>query len=240
MKRNLLLFGLLLTVASNIVAQEPIAMEGKEWNVQLKQSGREESDYVNGQYTRNKQIWIDGDTIVDGIPCKKLYILGTNVWDGNIYQESLGYCRQDGEKYYQNGKLMFDFSLQVNDKFGDLVVKEIGDTVLSDGVSRKYLLMADVSAYDPLIIYDMDYWVEGIGSLTAGVLTNYPFGDGSHITLLDCSHNNQYLYKSIEAGVEEPLYKPTTATPYYDLQGRKVAHPTRGIYIKDGRKVVIK
>ena len=29
-------------------------------------------------------------------------------------------------------------------------------------------------------------------------------------------------------------------TPYYDLQGRPVAHPTRGIYIKDGKKVVIK
>ena len=28
-------------------------------------------------------------------------------------------------------------------------------------------------------------------------------------------------------------------TPYYDLMGRKVANPTRGIYIKDGRKVVI-
>ena len=31
-----------------------------------------------------------------------------------------------------------------------------------------------------------------------------------------------------------------TFTPYYDLQGRKVTHPTRGIYIKDGRKVAIK
>ena len=29
-------------------------------------------------------------------------------------------------------------------------------------------------------------------------------------------------------------------TSYYDLQGRPVAHPTRGIYIKDGKKVVIK
>lgn len=28
-------------------------------------------------------------------------------------------------------------------------------------------------------------------------------------------------------------------TPYYDLMGRPVANPTRGIYIKDGRKVVI-
>lgn len=31
-----------------------------------------------------------------------------------------------------------------------------------------------------------------------------------------------------------------TITPYYDLTGRKVAHPTRGIYIKDGRKVIIR
>ena len=30
-----------------------------------------------------------------------------------------------------------------------------------------------------------------------------------------------------------------SVTPYYDLMGRPVANPTRGIYIKDGRKVVI-
>ena len=28
-------------------------------------------------------------------------------------------------------------------------------------------------------------------------------------------------------------------SPYYDLMGREVTHPTRGIYIKDGRKVMI-
>ena len=27
---------------------------------------------------------------------------------------------------------------------------------------------------------------------------------------------------------------------YYDLQGRRVAHPTKGIYIVNGKKVVIK
>ena len=30
-----------------------------------------------------------------------------------------------------------------------------------------------------------------------------------------------------------------TIAPYYDLMGRPVANPTRGIYIKDGRKVVL-
>lgn len=34
--------------------------------------------------------------------------------------------------------------------------------------------------------------------------------------------------------VVAPDYK---STPYYDMQGRKVVHPTRGVYIKDGKKV---
>ena len=36
-----------------------------------------------------------------------------------------------------------------------------------------------------------------------------------------------------------PTVAPSTDAPYYDLQGRPVAHPTRGIYIRDGRKVVM-
>ena len=32
---------------------------------------------------------------------------------------------------------------------------------------------------------------------------------------------------------------PESHSPYYDLTGRKVTHPTRGIYIKDGRKVIV-
>ena len=34
--------------------------------------------------------------------------------------------------------------------------------------------------------------------------------------------------------------KTLDSDTYYDLQGRKVAHPTRGVYIKNGRKVIVK
>ena len=37
----------------------------------------------------------------------------------------------------------------------------------------------------------------------------------------------------------DPIVAPNTDAPYYDLQGRPVANPTRGIYIKNGRKVVL-
>ena len=38
----------------------------------------------------------------------------------------------------------------------------------------------------------------------------------------------------------DPVANDKGATPCYDLQGRPVANPTRGIYIKDGKKVAIK
>ena len=36
-----------------------------------------------------------------------------------------------------------------------------------------------------------------------------------------------------------PIVAPNTDAPYYDLQGRPVANPTRGIYIRNGRKVIL-
>lgn len=42
-----------------------------------------------------------------------------------------------------------------------------------------------------------------------------------------------------EASIESTQMLDSCNSPYYDLQGRPVANPTRGIYIKDGRKVVI-
>ena len=36
-----------------------------------------------------------------------------------------------------------------------------------------------------------------------------------------------------------PVVNEEGTAPYYDLMGRKVAQPTRGIYIREGRKVVI-
>ena len=40
--------------------------------------------------------------------------------------------------------------------------------------------------------------------------------------------------------IESVSISEDSSTPYYDLQGRPVANPTRGIYIKDGRKVICK
>ncbi len=44
---------------------------------------------------------------------------------------------------------------------------------------------------------------------------------------------------AVETSISAIKDAPSVITPYYDLQGRKVAHPTRGIYIKDGKKIAV-
>ena len=50
---------------------------------------------------------------------------------------------------------------------------------------------------------------------------------------------NSTLYFDLTS-VTTPEQKPTNNTPYYDLLGREIASPNKGIYIKDGKKVLIK
>ena len=52
--------------------------------------------------------------------------------------------------------------------------------------------------------------------------------------------NEIYLLDVDEVASISPITGDATFTPYYDLQGRPVTNPTRGIYIKDGRKVILK
>ena len=55
----------------------------------------------------------------------------------------------------------------------------------------------------------------------------------------DSSWGDLWLVNESEWGNRVDMVKVESSTSYYDLQGRKVTNPTRGIYIKDGKKVVI-
>lgn len=43
----------------------------------------------------------------------------------------------------------------------------------------------------------------------------------------------------ITTGIENMEHSPSATDQYYDLQGRRVEHPTKGLYIVNGRKVVV-
>ena len=46
------------------------------------------------------------------------------------------------------------------------------------------------------------------------------------------------LLRIVDAGIEDIATGKQSSSDYYDLQGRKVKKPTKGLYIKDGKKVV--
>lgn len=62
-----------------------------------------------------------------------------------------------------------------------------------------------------------------------------------NLLALYTSANGIYLLDvdAVETSISAIKDGPSAITPYYDLQGRKVANPTRGIYIKDGKKIAV-
>lgn len=232
MKRKLISLGVLLVIAGNVSAQNLIAMDGKEWYIRTRVSGGDENDYINGRYTWISHMWIEGDTIVDAMACKKLYTHTKKMWEDEDETLTVGYCRQEGDRFYKNGELMFDLSLQAGE------VSATGHEVIN---TDSFVTKHGVSLKSLTVVFRQvtDVWIEGIGSLQAGIYAN-DFPPGEIKELISCSYNGQCLYENPNVSIKELSHKPfTAATPYYDLQGRPVDNPTRGIYIKDGRKVVI-
>jgi hypothetical protein len=224
---------------SPIYYHEPIAMEGKEWIFR-----------VQGATPSDIRMWIGGDTIVEGVTCKKLY-KHIRTHDGVETLET-SYCRQDKKTYLQDNKIMFCFGMLEDEEYlyneterwpgrSSLWVFESNYTILEDGVSRQYQRATDANGYFDETYEVKDVWIEGVGSKYTGIFGYNVLEEGNEVTLISCSYNGRYIYINPNVSIEELPYKPSTIdTPYYDLMGRPVGHPTRGIYIKDGRKVVIK
>lgn len=187
-----------------------LVKEGKKWHI------RTEVPYVN-KNMYDIFMWVEGDTIINGVSYKKLHKQTRNVMDSSMGTFEIGYCHQANNRYYQNGELMFDFSLQEGDVFyprkGDpLTVRRTGKMALDDGIMRKYLLMV-ADTQDPDTTYNADYWIEGIGSLKTGILTNDFTSDGLIKELQSCIYNGEYIYKS-KTNETKPVSRPTNRKGY--------------------------
>ena len=130
----------------------------------------------------------------------------------------------------------------------------IRDTIMpnGDGRVRKcydteegYLNSDDMYEFHPEGKTFLHSFIEDIGYTATGLSPSEIGTTGVGYSLLYVKQGDTMLYQQ-EDGV---LWKDTTSvegiktnnhdTPYYDLQGRPIANPTRGIYIKDGKKVTI-
>ena len=199
----------------------------------------------------------------------RLYALLIRRADGRVYadyQDYLAYISQDWEHWgrsyadtnyipYQltdDGEIiLYDYNMEVGEKYrsvegyDDISVASKDEVTLEDGKPRRRLTLSN-----GLIL------IEGIGCINSnGMLLDYlnPAGKyANRFSYLDKAYSmdtkvySNTIFKVGNAhpdGIDPLHLSPITQHPsaLYDLQGRKVqGQPTRGIYIKDGKKVVIK
>ena len=153
--------------------------------------------------------------------------------------------------------ILYDFTLGVDDTFGSTSIREVS-TVNVGGEPRKLITLATGHRL-----------LEGIGSLSGGffeymkaplwlpgftgICTTYlrlyeendllVFEQSSEETydyLLTEEDVQNYLLTGIREGIVKQADDKTTG-PVYDLQGRKLSSiPTKGIYIQNGKKYVVR
>jgi hypothetical protein len=208
---------------------------------------------------------IKGDTIVNGKLYKKL--TEDNQFRFCLRQEGSRIYTIGGNFQYES--LWYDFSLNPGDTITCgrcqpvMQVMQV-DTIIVDGTARRRLAMGSYSdnkmIFERFGIYGgptLDIWVEGIGSVH-GPLSPYEycFIIGNNVRLLDCYQDGQQLidfdtmasdvplnvYFSTPVSVR-PVSKSSSAPTHsviYDQQGRRLMQqPRKGVYIRDGRKVVV-
>lgn len=258
MKHSLLLSGFLLSITVNLVAQTPqpyLISDGLQW--------AKCCYYNTGEYT-TIAYELRGDTTINGKSYKKEW---STYREDLSHMELTGYfMREEAGKVYRRGGssdeyLWFDYEANIGDTiFYDYsfarVIGHSDTTIVCNGVSRTYRGVdvqvggASGSSTDlewHLIPGYIETFYEDLGLFTNGDVVRGPsFGESSgRIEQLWLKRNGAMLYQQKE-GV---LWKDNTCiedikvndldTPYYDLQGRKIYMPTHGIYIKDGKKVVM-
>ena len=193
--------------------------------------------------------WLGNDTIVEGRKC-------VEVWDklsededaslrGFVYEDSLGYVweryRNWGSTQIGNEWLFLcDFSCS-DWSIGDYIIYQYYNNVISkdriEGISEFRLLTGETLPVFETFVNNLVY---GLGYLNS--LPLYPYRTYSvfRAQMLSIYRNGQLIYDA-ETGIDKPVVPSLSKIgQYYDLTGRPTDGIRKGIYIKDGRKVIIK
>ena len=227
-------------------------------------------DFPSGRECRSFpfDLEIKGDTIVNGKLYKKL--TEDNQFRFCLRQEGSRIYAIGGNFQYESLWYDFSLNPGDTITCGRyqpvMQVMQV-DTIIVNGIARRRLAMASYA--DNKMIFErfgiyvgatLDIWVEGIGSVRCGALSPYEccfIIGGYNVRLLDCYQDGQQLidfdtmasdvplnvYFSTPVSVR-PVSKPSPAPTHsviYDLQGRRLTQqPRKGVYIRDGQKVMMK
>ena len=237
---------------------EPIAMI-KDENGMLEKDGR-----IYHQLFQVEQVDALGSTIFipyDPIGAReedgKVYILYEDYQKAIASLQSLNRLKDVPIPYLQtseNELLFYDFTLQAGDKYPtsaayeDIYVEKVDTVVTEDAKFRKLFTLTNGLQI-----------LEGIGCLNSQVeqfgfaLLYYLYPPDAwvnnnkpdFIRLYEYKNNDKIIYKehAVPTNVNSTLNsKPSSLNLWTDLSGRPLTTPPthKGIYIKDGKKVMVK
>ena len=233
--KKIIIFLLFLTVQTVLFAQEheyiPFLAEGKVWKYSY--------HAMNGN-TYNKYLTVKGDTQIDTKSYKKIVDVANGFCECAMREDdSKVYCSQNGHEF-----MVYDFSLNVGDTFETSNVNATVvavNTIIVGGRSFRVLDVRD----NENNLYP-NWWVEGIGSMN--YLTNSIRVPGDYYTFLQCRIDDDIFFSQkdfltlIVQRLTIEIKTTTLVNSFFDLQGRSLyGQPTsKGIYIQNGKKVVVK
>ncbi len=262
MKRKLVFVAIVLLQIVNVMAQdkyESILSSSRVWTL----NSRPVVDpNLHSDLYYIEEMKLNGDTIIDGIHFAQIYhrkcrndqVMTKEWFATNIF------IGQDGGKVYQyfssapKMRLDMDLSLQTGDKFDcqfysnpkdtvlTFVVTAASDTILESSTDKKVRRCIHILSenYPKL----SEIWIEGIGSLKYGLLgfTYYFEMVGAIPKMIKCVDDDMILYKyDVVTDIKHQKFsKNVFNNTIYDLNGRKMRQPRKGIYIHKGKKQISK
>lgn len=194
----------------------------------------------NPSNTHTYTVRIKGDALIGERSCKQVY---------SQEQDITLSMFEEGRKIYVIGagntpEVLLDFGLQEQEEFNEAT--SVTDIRMQYNQGYNYRTITIDTGQDSPSYFVGDTHprlyslIEGIGVSKDEYLHN-SLSDGSTVShLLRCWKNGHLVYQApgSEAVSVKSILSGTTHT-LYDLQGRKVSAPSlKGLYIKDGKKVL--
>ncbi|MBQ8865192.1 MAG: hypothetical protein IJ020_03530 [Bacteroidaceae bacterium] len=250
MKTLFLFLTLIFYACHNVFAQTvcPMVQEGKVWVYE-----------TGNDFTPPSRVIfsLEGDTLVGFHQCQKLYITDEDI-DGNNYRQYKGamYEKEGNVYFIAPGTTMFVLMYDFSSEQGTII--KLGAYEIK--IKKKELVKyrneyLRVVYYSPLEDGSETHsWIEGVGITTAGNLTTFIDGyatwlTGGYWSMISCSINGQVVFDDqdfyVSGEIVTDIPTPTSSLStrernIYDLQGHQITNPRKGIYIKDGKKVIAK
>lgn len=190
-------------------------------------------------------IVVKGDTLVEEHRCMQVCCL-----EKQIRQTMF----EEGRKIYvvtsnDTPEVLLDFGLQQGDRLSDVSQVLSTGSIQNQGYSYRTIVIdsgQDGCAWwagDPESPY-LYTLIEGVGISKDLFLTGqHPFSKGETISyLLRCWRGGDLVYQApaYDALLSIAPLSPDDDSTLYDLLGRPVTHPYPGIYIQNGRKVMVR